>query len=46
MANAGRIGLRVATLGPNILGSFIAGLVGMPILYFWLSKAVPRERRA
>jgi len=34
------------TLGPNIVGSFIAELVGMPILYFWLAKAAPRERRA
>lgn len=34
------------TLGPNVLGSFLAELVGMPILFFWLSKSVPRERRA
>jgi uncharacterized protein DUF4345 len=34
------------TLGPSILGSFIAELVGMPVLYFWLSKAAPRDQRA
>jgi len=27
------------TLGPEILGSLLAELVGMPLLYFWLSKA-------
>jgi len=33
------------TLGPSIVGSFVAEIVGMPLLYVWLSKAVPRERR-
>jgi len=28
------------TFGPEILGSLLAELVGMPLLYFWLSKAV------
>lgn len=27
------------TFGPEILGSLLAELVGMPLLYFWLSKA-------
>ncbi|MGH8016435.1 MAG: DUF4345 domain-containing protein [Candidatus Zixiibacteriota bacterium] len=26
------------TLGPDILGSLIAEIVGMPLLYYWLSK--------
>ena len=34
------------TFGPSIRGSFIAELVGMPILYFWLSKAIPKHQDA
>lgn len=28
------------TFGPDVIGSFIAELVGIPVLYWWLSKAV------
>ena len=28
------------TLGPDILGSLVAELVGMPLLFVWLSKAM------
>ena len=28
------------TFSPEVLGSLLAELVGMPLLYFWLSKAV------
>jgi hypothetical protein len=34
------------TFGPEILGSLLAELVGMPLLYFWLSKAVPEVNEA
>ena len=27
------------TFGPDVIGSFIAELVGIPVLYWWLSKA-------
>lgn len=33
------------TFGPKIIGSLVAELVGMPILYFWISKTT-REQRA
>ncbi|MFN0158598.1 MAG: DUF4345 domain-containing protein [Bacteroidota bacterium] len=28
------------TLGPDIVGSLAAELIGMPVLYFWLAKVV------
>jgi hypothetical protein len=28
------------TFGKNIIGSFLAEIIGMPILYTWISKAV------
>jgi hypothetical protein len=32
------------TFGPEILGSLLAELVGMPLLYLWLSKAVSVDK--
>jgi hypothetical protein len=32
------------TLGPKIVGSFVAELVVIPILYFWLSRTVPEHQ--
>jgi hypothetical protein len=34
------------TLGPSIAGSLAAEIVGMPILYFWLSKTVKLQQPA
>jgi hypothetical protein len=33
------------TFGPDILGSMIAELVGMPLLYLWVSKTTTRADR-
>ena len=32
------------TFGPEILGSLLAELVGMPLLYFWLSKTATESK--
>lgn len=29
--------------GPHIVGSFVAEVIGMPILYFWLSRAMTKR---
>lgn len=34
------------TYGPDLLGSMIAELVGVVLLYLWVSKAVPQVERA
>jgi hypothetical protein len=34
------------TLGPGVVGSLAAELIGMPILYFWLANTVKRQERA
>ena len=34
------------TFGPDVIGSFIAELVGIPVLYWWLSKAAASNRDA
>ncbi len=42
LARFGQMNLDV-TLGQDVLGSLIAELVGMPLLYFWLSKIVAQS---
>jgi hypothetical protein len=34
------------TFGPDLMGSMVAELVGMVLLFVWMSKAVPRAERA
>lgn len=34
------------TFGPDLMGSMIAELVGMALLYVWVSKAVPSAENA
>jgi Domain of unknown function (DUF4345) len=33
-------------LGPDIVGSLVAELIGMPLLYLWVSKVVGQSARA
>jgi hypothetical protein len=39
LARLGQMNLAV-TLGPDIVGSLVAEVIGMPVLYVWLTRAL------